>query len=124
MSRLIALTPLLTVVCLSAQQPAVTPRQEPGQAPMTFKVEVNYIEVDATVTDPQGNPIADLTPREREVLGLMAEGRSNAAVAEALSVSLAAVEKHTQRIFAKLGLSPDDDTQHRRVSAVLAFLRD
>jgi DNA-binding NarL/FixJ family response regulator len=53
----------------------------------------------------------------------MAEGRSNAAIAEALSVSLAGVEKHTQRIFAKLGLLPDDDTAHRRVAAVLRFLR-
>ena len=69
------------------------------------------------------DPVADLTPREREVLALMAEGRSNAAIAEALSVSLAGVEKHTQRIFAKLGLRPDDDTAHRRVAAVLAFLR-
>ena len=69
------------------------------------------------------DPIADLTPREREVLSLMAEGRSNAAIADGLTVSLAAVEKHTQRIFAKLGLPPDDGTQHRRVRAVLAFLR-
>ncbi|HEY0949821.1 response regulator transcription factor [Nocardioides sp.] len=69
------------------------------------------------------DPLADLTPREREVLALMAQGRSNAAIAEALSVSLAGVEKHTQRIFAKLGLLPDDDTAHRRVAAVLAFLR-
>ncbi len=71
----------------------------------------------------QRDPIAALTPREREVLSLMAEGRSNAAIAEALTVTLAGVEKHTQRIFAKLGLSPDDDAQHRRVAAVLAFLR-
>jgi DNA-binding NarL/FixJ family response regulator len=69
------------------------------------------------------DPIADLTPREREVLSLMAEGRSNAAIADALSVSLAGVEKHTQRIFAKLGLMPDDDAAHRRVAAVLRFLR-
>jgi len=69
------------------------------------------------------DPLAGLTPREREVLSLMAEGRSNAAIAEALSVTLGGVEKHTQRIFAKLGLPPDDDTAHRRVSAVLAFLR-
>ena len=69
------------------------------------------------------DPLAALTPREREVLALMAEGRSNASVAEALVVSLGAVEKHTQRIFAKLGLSPDDDSAHRRVSAVLRFLR-
>jgi DNA-binding NarL/FixJ family response regulator len=69
------------------------------------------------------DPLAALTPREREVLALMAEGRSNASVADALVVSLGAVEKHTQRIFAKLGLSPDDDSAHRRVSAVLRFLR-
>ncbi|QWF21615.1 response regulator transcription factor [Nocardioides sp. LMS-CY] len=68
------------------------------------------------------DPLADLTPREREVLALMAEGRSNAAIAEALSVTLAGVEKHTQRIFAKLGLSPDDDGAHRRVAAVVRFL--
>lgn len=71
----------------------------------------------------QRNPLATLTPREREVLTLMAEGHSNGAVAEAMVVSLGAVEKHTQRIFAKLGLAPDDDTQHRRVAAVLRFLR-
>jgi len=61
MSRLIAITPLLTVVCLTAQQPAVPPRPDPGQAPMTFKVEVNYIEIDTTVMDAQGNPVTDLT---------------------------------------------------------------
>ena len=61
MSRLIAITPLLTVVCLTAQQPAAPPRPDPGQAPMTFKVEVNYIEIDATVMDAQGNPVTDLT---------------------------------------------------------------
>ncbi|MFC7493339.1 MULTISPECIES: response regulator [unclassified Nocardioides] len=69
------------------------------------------------------DPLADLTPREREVLALMAEGRSNAAIADALTVTLGGVEKHTQRIFAKLGLSPDDDSAHRRVAAVLKFLR-
>ena len=69
------------------------------------------------------DPLVDLTPREREVLSLMAEGRSNAAIAGALSISLAGVEKHTQRIFAKLGLMPDDDGAHRRVAAVLRFLR-
>ena len=68
------------------------------------------------------DPLADLTPREREVLSLMAEGRSNAAIADALSVTLGGVEKHTQRIFAKLGLLPDDDAAHRRVAAVLKFL--
>jgi DNA-binding NarL/FixJ family response regulator len=68
------------------------------------------------------DPLAELTPREREVLALMAEGRSNASIAETLVVSLGAVEKHTQRIFAKLGLLPDD-AQHRRVLAVVRFLQ-
>ncbi|WP_418058003.1 response regulator [Pimelobacter simplex] len=71
----------------------------------------------------RGDPVRALTPRERDVLTLMAEGRSNAAVAEAMTVTLGAVEKHTQRIFAKLGLPPDDDQSHRRVLAVLRFLR-
>ncbi|MFI1379111.1 response regulator [Embleya sp. NPDC020886] len=62
-----------------------------------------------------------LTPREREVLGLMAEGRTNAAVAQALVVSDGAVEKHVSNIFGKLGLAPSD-TDHRRVLAVLAYL--
>ena len=68
------------------------------------------------------DPVTTLTPRETEVLGLMAEGRSNASIAQALVVSDGAVEKHTQRIFAKLGLPPDEG-QHRRVLAVLAYLR-
>jgi len=68
------------------------------------------------------DPISSLTPREREVLGLMAEGRSNAAIAAELVISGGAIEKHTQRIFAKLGLAPDAP-QNRRVTAVLAYLR-
>ena len=67
------------------------------------------------------DPVADLSPREREVLVLMAEGRSNAAIAAAMSVSLGAVEKHTQRIFTKLDLPPDSG-DHRRVLAVLRHL--
>ncbi|HEX6425907.1 MAG TPA: response regulator transcription factor [Acidimicrobiales bacterium] len=63
-----------------------------------------------------------LTPREREVLGLMAEGRSNAAIADALVVTPRAVEKHVGNIFAKLDL-PESDTDHRRVLAVLRYLR-
>ncbi|ROS23591.1 response regulator transcription factor [Cellulomonas sp. PhB150] len=62
-----------------------------------------------------------LTPREREVLGLMAEGRSNAAIAERLVVGLPAVEKHVTSILAKLDLPPDGD-DHRRVLAVLRWL--
>jgi DNA-binding NarL/FixJ family response regulator len=68
------------------------------------------------------DPLAELTPREREVLELMAEGRSNAAVAERLVVTERAVEKHVTSIFGKLGLSPAS-TDHRRVLAVLTFLR-
>src|SRR5215212_8114841 len=68
------------------------------------------------------DPLAALTPREREVLGLMAEGRSNSAMAEALGVSERAVEKHVTAIFSKLDLPPAVE-DHRRVLAVLAFLR-
>jgi DNA-binding NarL/FixJ family response regulator len=66
-------------------------------------------------------PLAALSPREREVLELMAGGRSNAAIAAQLFVSEGAVGKHTANIFAKLQLSPSDDT-NRRVLAVLAYL--
>jgi DNA-binding NarL/FixJ family response regulator len=66
-------------------------------------------------------PIGDLSPREREVLGLMAEGRSNAAIAEALVVTPRAVEKHVKSIFQKLRLPPAE-TDHRRVLAVLRYL--
>ena len=68
------------------------------------------------------DPLAVLTPREREVLGLMAEGRSNAAMASALVVSERAVEKHVTGIFSKLNLPPAPQ-DHRRVLAVLALLR-
>ena len=61
------------------------------------------------------------TPREREVLELMAEGHTNAGIARRLVVSEGAVEKHNQRIFAKLGLHANGDV-HRRVSAVLTLL--
>jgi DNA-binding NarL/FixJ family response regulator len=85
-----------------------------------------------TVLDPEvvaqllvarrADPLAALTPRERDVLQLMAEGRSNAAIAEALVVSGGAVEKHVSNIFAKINL-PDLGTDNRRVLAVLAWLR-
>ena len=67
------------------------------------------------------DPLDALTPREREVLELMAEGRSNAAIAEALVVTERAVEKHVTGIFGKLGLTPTAE-DHRRVLAVLTFL--
>ena len=87
-----------------------------------------------TVLDPQvvaqlmgrrraRRPGRDADPaRDARCSALMAEGRSNTAIAAALVVSEGAVEKHTQHIFAKLGLPPDDE-QHRRVLAVLAYLR-
>jgi DNA-binding NarL/FixJ family response regulator len=68
------------------------------------------------------DPLADLTPREREVLGLMAEGRSNQAIAQRLVVTERAVEKHVTSIFQKLRLPASED-DHRRVLAVLMFLR-
>ncbi|GAB4050779.1 response regulator transcription factor [Catellatospora paridis] len=66
-------------------------------------------------------PLARLTPREREVLELMAEGRSNAAIGQRLFLSESAVGKHTASIFGKLDLAPSDD-DNRRVLAVLAYL--
>jgi DNA-binding NarL/FixJ family response regulator len=65
--------------------------------------------------------LAALSPREREVLGVMAEGRSNAAIAQRLVITERAVAKHTASIFLKLGLQPSDD-DNRRVLAVLAYL--
>jgi DNA-binding NarL/FixJ family response regulator len=87
----------------------------------------------ATVLDPEvvgqllvrrrrDDPLRALTPREREVLGLMAEGRSNTAIARHLVVTEGAVEKHVKNIFTKLDLPPDEE-QHRRVLAVLAYLQ-
>jgi len=67
-------------------------------------------------------PLERLTPREREVLGLMAEGRSNAGIADALVLTVGAVEKHVQSIMGKLKLPPSP-TDHRRVLAVLAYLQ-
>ncbi|MFJ2886949.1 response regulator [Streptomyces sp. NPDC087305] len=86
----------------------------------------------ATVLDPQvvsrllagqrrNAPLEALTPRERQLLALMAEGHSNTAIARRLALSNSAVEKHIGNVFAKLGLPPDD-SRHRRVLAVLAHL--
>jgi DNA-binding NarL/FixJ family response regulator len=70
----------------------------------------------------RADDLASLTPREREVLSLMAEGRSNIAIANALVVSAGAVEKHVASIFAKLGMPPSED-DNRRVLAVIRYLR-
>jgi DNA-binding NarL/FixJ family response regulator len=67
------------------------------------------------------SPLRQLTPRETEILGVMAQGKNNAGIAETLFLSERAVEKHINSIFSKLGLSEEPDT-HRRVKAVLVFL--
>jgi DNA-binding NarL/FixJ family response regulator len=72
-------------------------------------------------TQRRDDPLADLTPREQEVLALMAEGRSNAGIARRLWVTEGTVEKHVHSILAKLPL-PETDDDHRRVLAVIAFL--
>jgi DNA-binding NarL/FixJ family response regulator len=69
----------------------------------------------------QADLLDDLTPREREVLGLMAEGHTNSSIADRLVVTGGAVEKHIRNVFQKLGLPPTDQ-QHRRVLAVLTYL--
>jgi DNA-binding NarL/FixJ family response regulator len=71
----------------------------------------------------RGGPLDELSPRERDVLASMAEGKSNRGIAEELFVTDAAVEKHVTRIFHKLGLG-HTPTEHRRVLAVLTYLRD
>ena len=71
----------------------------------------------------QESPLAQLTPREREVLAAMAEGKSNMGIAEELFVTEAAVEKHVTGIFQKFGLGPTM-SEHRRVLAVLTYVRD
>lgn len=96
-----------------------------------FAEAVRRVAEGGTVVDPEvvrqllrrrRDPLEALTPREREVLGLVAEGKSNGAIARALVVSEAAVGKHIGNILGKLDLPPADDT-HRRVLAVLAYLR-
>jgi DNA-binding NarL/FixJ family response regulator len=96
-----------------------------------FVAAVRRVADGGTALDPQvvaqlllrrdSDPFARLTRREREVLGLMAEGRSNAGIAQALVVSESAVAKHINSIFAKFDL-PVVDADHRRVLAVLRFL--
>jgi DNA-binding NarL/FixJ family response regulator len=79
-------------------------------------------EVVAELVMRHRSPLARLTTREREVLALMAEGRSNTAIADQLVVSGGAVEKHIGNVFSKLDLPPSEE-DHRRVLAVLAYLR-
>ncbi|MFE5587374.1 LuxR C-terminal-related transcriptional regulator [Kitasatospora sp. NPDC056531] len=97
-----------------------------------FVDAVHTVAAGGTVMDPQvitrllarnayDEPLAMLTARERDVLAMMAEGRSNAAIAQRLHFSEGAVSKHTSNIFAKLGLGASDD-DNRRVLAVLAYL--
>jgi DNA-binding NarL/FixJ family response regulator len=94
-----------------------------------FLDAVRRVATGGTVMDPdvlarqleRNGPLGVLSPREREVLGQMAEGRSNAAIAGKLFVSEKAVSKHINSIFTKLGLPPSDD-DNRRVLAVLAYL--
>lgn len=96
-----------------------------------FAGAVRQVAEGGTVIDPEvirhllgrrRDPLRRLTPREREVLALMAQGHSNAAIAQALTVSPAAVGKHINGLLAKLDLPPDADV-HRRVLAVLTYLR-
>jgi len=101
--------------------------------PRDFVEAVRRVARGGTALDPEAvsqllggrrdGPLGELTPRERDVLALMAEGRSNAAIAETLVVTEGAVEKHISSILGKLNLPPSD-ADHRRVLAVLAWLRD
>ncbi|WP_344783513.1 response regulator transcription factor [Gordonia caeni] len=91
---------------------------------------IERVHIGGTVLDPQvvaamltarTDPLSTLTPREREVLDVMTQGRTNRAIAEQLVIGVGAVEKHVTSIFAKLGLPVSDD-DHRRVLAVLRYL--
>ena len=97
-----------------------------------FTAAVRQVAAGGTAMDPEviarllargsaASTLVALSPREREVLGLMAEGRSNAAIAQRMVITERAVAKHTASIFTRLGLQPSDD-DNRRVLAVLAYL--
>jgi DNA-binding NarL/FixJ family response regulator len=99
----------------------------------TFALDVRRVATGATVIDPElvaglvarrreQDPLENLSDRERDVLSLMAQGMSNAALADALHLSQKTVESYVSSIFVKLGLAPDS-REHRRVLAVLTFLR-
>src|SRR5690349_239466 len=141
-----ALKPGLPVVVLSQYVEQLYAREllESGEGAVGYMLKDRVSDVGAfvdavrrvadggTVLDPEvvstllarrkDAPIERLTAREREVLGLMAEGRSNAAIAARLFVTEKAVSKHTNSIFSKLDLGLDSD-DHRRVLAVLAYLQ-
>ena len=98
-----------------------------------FAATLRHVAVGGSALDPQvvsellsgdrdDGPLSALTPREREVLELIAEGRSNKGIGERLDVSTGVVQKHVGSLFAKLGI-PDSDDDHRRILAVLTFLR-
>lgn len=97
----------------------------------TFCADVRRVGAGASVLDPEvvalmlgrmrRDPLGRLTPRQREVLALMAEGRSNTGIAKALVLTPKAVAKHVAHIYEQLGLQPDDD-EHRRVLAVVRYL--
>jgi DNA-binding NarL/FixJ family response regulator len=97
-----------------------------------FVDAIARVAAGGTVLDPEvvrqllgaarrADELAALTPREREVLALLAQGRSNAAIASALTITLGVVEKHLASVFAKLGLAPSDD-DNRRVIAAIKYL--
>ncbi len=98
-----------------------------------FVATVRHVAAGGSALDPQvvsrllagdrdDGPLSALTPREREVLEQIAEGRSNKGIADRLAVSTGVVQKHVSSLFAKLGI-PDSDDDHRRILAVLTFLR-
>ncbi|KJS57979.1 response regulator transcription factor [Streptomyces rubellomurinus] len=100
----------------------------------TFIDAIQRVAQGGTAMDPEvitrllthtssAGPVSTLSPRERQVLGLMAEGRSNAAIAQQLVITERAVAKHTASIFVRLDLQPSDD-DNRRVLAVLAYLNN
>lgn len=93
-----------------------------GSRPLTRPLDGGVREATTARARPSDPRLQSLSPREREVLALMAAGASNAAIARELLISLSAVEKHTTAIFTKLELAPEPHT-HRRVSAVVAYLR-
>jgi DNA-binding NarL/FixJ family response regulator len=111
---------------------AAYPRRRAVADVRDFIEALDRIAAGGTVLDPEvvtqllgagrrTDSVDTLTPRERQVLPLMAEGRANAAIGAALHLSAAAIEKHVTCIFTKLGLAPSPD-DHRRVLAVLRWL--